>query len=768
MNSEQVLDFQHIRQKLADVCSSAIAKEYALNLQPMHNRQKIEDALDETVEAMRSLEQEVEQPISGTKDIRTTCTKSRKEIILTREELWDLHTTILAYNRMHRFFKEKYLLYPLLSLWVQDLPSHDKLTKRFERTFDAYGVLLDGATPKLQQLRMTMSRTKNAIKNDLQRILQDKDNQKYFQEAIVTMRNNRYVIPVKQEYRGAFPGLIHDRSATGATLYIEPMRLVDLNNELQEAILAEEQEVLRIYKELTELVRTHADTLLDACKRVSHVEFVYGKAELAIRMKAVRAIISQGREVNLLQARHPMLAPNVVVPTTITLGTKYRILLITGSNTGGKTVSLKTLGLLALMNQSGLCIPADSGSALPIFHHIYADIGDEQSIEASLSTFSAHMSQVIRIGSALGIAIIEYFRKKGALMMVSTHYNELKTYAYQTEGVENGHVEFDERTLRPTYRLHIGVAGSSHALSIAARLGLPQDVVDLARKQWELNGRSAMEDMLRDLNQELRKTQERERALKKEQEEVRRMRTQVMRDKKALQDKKKVILEKAREEAQNMKRSVRIESEQIIKELKGSFNETDKQKRQDAISKARKGVSNVAVPTGTIEKRDPLDVTKVKVGDVVFLDNLQSLGTILAIQGKRIQVDMNGLTVTVKEKDLLAATREEASALLRKENPVPMSNRQRKRSGMAVIRQQQASTELNIIGRTVDEAIVEVGRFIDQAILAGLNSVRIVHGKGTGALRSGVHDYLRTLPGIKSYDLASLDEGGAGATTVIL
>lgn len=791
MNSEQVLDFQHIRQKLADVCSSAIAKEYALNLQPMHNRQKIEDALDETVEAMRSLEQEVEQPISGTKDIRTTCSKSRKEIILTREELWDLHTTILAYNRMYRFFKEKYLLYPLLSLWVQDLPSHDKLTKRFERTFDAYGVLFDSATPKLQQLRMTMSRTKNAIKNDLQRILQDKDNQKYFQEAIVTMRNNRYVIPVKQEYRGAFPGLIHDRSATGATLYIEPMRLVDLNNELQEATLAEEQEVLRIYKELTELVRAHADTLLDACKRVSHVEFVYGKAELAIQMKAVRATISQGREVSLLQARHPMLAPNVVVPTTITLGTKYRILLITGSNTGGKTVSLKTLGLLALMNQSGLCIPADSGSTLPIFHHIYADIGDEQSIEASLSTFSAHMTQVIRIlkkvgpndlvlldelgsgtdpeeGSALGIAIIEYFRKKGALMMVSTHYNELKTYAYQTEGVENGHVEFDERTLRPTYRLHIGVAGSSHALSIAARLGLPQEVVDLARKQWELNGRSAMEDMLRELNQELRKTQERERALKKEQEEVRRMRTQVMRDKKALQDKKKVILEKAREEAQNMKRSVRIESEQIIKELKGSFNETDKQKRQDAISKARKGVSNVSVPTGVIEKRERLDVTKIKAGDVVFLDNLQSLGTILAIQGKRIQVDMNGLTVTVKEKDLLAATREEASALLRKENPVPMSNRQRKRSGMAVIRQQQASTELNIIGRTVDEAVVEVGRFIDQAILAGLNSVRIVHGKGTGALRAGVHDYLRTLPGIKSYDLASLDEGGAGATTVIL
>ena len=733
--------------------SSAIAKEYALNLQPMHNRQKIEDALDETVEAMRSLEQEVEQPISGTKDIRTTCSKSRKEIILTREELWDLHTTILAYHRMYRFFKEKYLLYPLLSLWVQDLPSHEKLTKRFERTFDAYGVLLDSATPKLQQLRMTMSRTKNAIKNDLQRILQDKDNQKYFQEAIVTMRNNRYVIPVKQEYRGAFPGLIHDRSATGATLYIEPMRLVDLNNELQEATLAEEQEVLRIYKELTELVRAHADTLLDACKRVSHVEFVYGKAELAIQMKAVRATISQGREVHLLQARHPMLAPNVVVPTTITLGTKYRILLITGSNTGGKTVSLKTLGLLALMNQSGLCIPADSGSTLPIFHHIYADIGDEQSIEASLSTFSAHMTQVIRIlkkvgpndlvlldelgsgtdpeeGSALGIAIIEYFRKKGALMMVSTHY--------------------------------------SHALSIAARLGLPQEVVELARKQWELNGRSAMEDMLRELNVELRKTQERERALKKEQEEVRRMRTQVMRDKKALQDKKKVILEKAREEAQNMKRSVRIESEQIIKELKGSFTETDKQKRQDAISKARKGVSNVAVPTGVLEKRERLDVTKVKAGDVVFLDNLQSLGTILVIQGKRIQVDMNGLTVTVKEKDLLAATREEASALLRKENPTPMSNRQRKRSGMAVIRQQQASTELNIIGRTVDEAVIEVGRFIDQAILAGLNSVRIVHGKGTGALRAGVHDYLRTLPNIKSYDLASLDEGGAGATTVIL
>ena len=789
MHSEALLDFGSIRERLAEHCSSVIAKELAMQLEPMRDAVKIKEALDETVEAMQSLQTEIEQPLGGTRDIRSACAKSRKEIVLSREELWDIYTTLGAYRRMYTFFREKYAQYPLLTLWAQDIPSHEKLERRFERIFDKKGELMDSASPKLQHLRSTIVKTKERIKNDLQAILHDKDNQKYFQEAIVTQRNNRYVIPVKQEYRYAFEVLIHDRSATGATLYIEPMRLVNLNNDLQEAVMEEEQEVLRIYRELSGLVRQNSNTLMDACERVSHIEFVYGKANLALAMKAVPAVLSGAREVNLIHARHPLIPANVVVPTTITLGTSYRILLITGSNTGGKTVALKTLGLLSLMNQAGLCIPAEAGSVLPIFNTIYADIGDEQSIEASLSTFSAHMTQVVSIlkavgskdlvlldelgsgtdpeeGSALAMAILEYFRKSGALLMVSTHYNELKRYAYDTDDIENGHVEFDERTLRPTYRLHIGVAGSSHALSIAARLGLPREVIDMAKANKDGSANRDMEAVLSDLNEQLRRTRERERALKKELEDTRRIKASVEREKKQMNERRKAILTKAQEEAQNLKRSIRIEGEQIIKELKSQFSEGDKQKRQDAITQARKSIAGVQIPEAPTDERRRIEAKEVVEGMPVFVDSLGQLGTVLAVQGKRVQVDVNGLTATVKLADLREASRQEAGNLRRKnEAPQPKA---RKRSGTAVLRQQQATTELNVIGQTVDEATVTVGRFIDQAILAGISPVRIVHGKGTGALRAGIQQYLKHLPQVKHYEIAGLDEGGAGATIVYL
>lgn len=789
MKSEEILDFHIIKERLANMCPSVISKELAMEITILRDGQKIQEALQETGEAKLSLEREIEQPIGGTRDIRQACSKSRKDIVLLREELWDIYMTIQAYRRMYRFFRDKYLEYPLLSLWIQDMKLHDQIEKKFERMFDKHGVLLDSATPKLQNLRMLIGRTKDRIKSELQAILQDKENQKYFQETIVTQRNDRYVIPVKQEYRSVFEGLIHDRSATGATLYIEPMKLVNLNNDLQEAIREEEQEVQRIYKELTALIKQHANTLMDACDRVSHVEFVYGKAQLALSMKGVAAELSGGREVKILNGRHPLIAPQSVVPTTIILGTNYKILLITGSNTGGKTVSMKTLGLLSMMNQAGLYIPADQGSILPIFHNIYADIGDEQSIEMSLSTFSAHMTHVIDIikhvgpndlvlldeigsgtdpeeGSALAIAILEHFRRKGPLMMVSTHYNELKNYAYHTKGIENGHVEFDERTLRPTYRLHIGVAGSSHALSIAERLGLPKEVVAEARKQRALSERSDMEELLGELNEQLRRTKEKDRALKKEISEVRRLKAQVDKEKQQIQEKKQKILSRAQEEAQALKTSLRVEGEQIIKELKNQFSEGNKGKRQEAIIKARKGISNVYIPTSDKEVRPAVDVSSLKVGDKVFVNTIGSNGTVLSIQGKKVQVDVNGLTANVKGSDLSILSREELNAMIRKEKPPTI--KERKRSGMAILRKQQASTELNIIGKMVDEATILVGQFIDQAILAGLTSVRIIHGKGTGALRAGVHEYLRHLPQVKHFETAGYDEGGAGATTVVL
>ena len=791
MFNEDVLDFIKIKEELASHCSSIIAKEMALALEPMTNREKIQEALDETAEALRSWQTEIEQPLGGTRDIRESCKKSRKDFVLSREAIWDVYITIGAYKRMAKFFRAKYMEYPLLSLWMQDMPNMDRVEQRLKRVFDEKGELLDTASPKLASLRNTISKTRDRIKHDIQAILHDKDNQKYFQEAIITQRNNRYVIPVKQEYRQYFDGLIHDQSATGQTLYIEPMRLVELNNDLQEALIGEEQEVLRIYKELSALIKQHSNDLMDACEKVSHIEFVYGKAKLAIAQKAVQATLSEGRDVNLMRARHPLIPANTVVPTDIRLGTDYRILLITGSNTGGKTVSLKTLGLLSLMNQSGLFIPADHGSILPIFHNIFADIGDEQSIEASLSTFSAHMTQVISIikhcgpndlvlldelgsgtdpeeGSALAVSILEFFRQKGTLMMVSTHYNELKNYAYHTAGIENGHVEFDERTLKPTYRLHIGVAGSSHALSIAARLGLPKDIVNRARDYKSKFGSSEMENVLTDLNEQLRKSSERERALKKELDETRRMRGQLEREKKQFNEKRKQMLAKAQADAESMKRSLRVEGEAIIKQLKAQFSETNKDKRLSAINAARKGISNVHVPEAPVnDDRKTLSIDAVAIGQVVYVTSLRSLGTVLSIKGNRVTVDINGLSATVKVNELQSTTREESNKIQR-DNLKAQPKTRKKAGGSAVQRQKEVRTEINILGQTVDEAVVSVGRFIDQALLGGVNQVRIIHGKGTGALREGVHQYLRTLPHVAHFETAGYDEGGAGATNVVL
>ena len=791
MFNEDVLDFIKIKEELAHHCGSTIAKEMALALAPMTDRKQIQEALDETSEALRSWQTEIEQPLGGTRDIRESCKKSRKDFVLTREAIWDVYITIGAYKRMTKFFRTKYMEYPLLSLWMQDMPNMDRVEQRLKRVFDDKGELLDTASPKLASLRNTISKTRDRIKHDIQSILHDKDNHKYFQEAIITQRNNRYVIPVKQEYRQYFNGLIHDRSATGQTLYIEPMRLVELNNDLQEALIGEEQEVLRIYKELSALIKQHSNDLMDACEKVSHIEFVYGKAKLAIAQKAVQATLSEGRDVLLMRARHPLIPANTVVPTDIRLGTDYRILLITGSNTGGKTVSLKTLGLLSIMNQSGLFIPADHGSILPIFHNIFADIGDEQSIEASLSTFSAHMTQVISIikhcgpndlvlldelgsgtdpeeGSALAVSILEFFRQKGTLMMVSTHYNELKNYAYHTASIENGHVEFDERTLKPTYRLYIGVAGSSHALSIAARLGLPKDIVNRARDYKSKFGSSEMETVLSDLNEQLRKSSERERALKKELDETRRMRGQLEKEKKHFNEKRKQILAKAQADAEAMKRSLRVEGESIIKQLKSQFSETNKDKRQSAINEARKGISNVHVPDAPVDdERNTLTIDAVATGQVVYVTSLRSLGTVLSIKGNRVTVDINGLSATVKVSELQSTTREESNKIQR-DNLKPQPKTRKRAGGSAVQRQKEVRTEINILGQTVDEAVVSVGRFIDQAILGGINQVRIIHGKGTGALREGVHQYLRTLPQVAHFETAGYDEGGAGATNVVL
>ncbi len=789
MNSETVLSFESIKSALESFCPSHISKEMARELEPSTDREQVIENLTEVGEALLSLQTEREQPLGGTRDIRLALSKSKKEIVLAHEELWDIFITLGAYRRMHAFFMEKYAYYPLLSLWIQDMPIADALEQKLKRIFDDKGQLRDDASPRLRMLRQKVQQLKDRAKRELQAILSDKENQKYFQDTIVTQRNDRYVIPVKQEYRYAFDGLIHDKSATGATLYIEPMAMVRINNDLHEVVIEEEKEVQRIYKELSLLVKKDADKILDACERVSHVEFVYGKAEYALSYKGIVADTSMDQSVVLLKGRHPLIDPKKVVPSTIHLGKDYQILLITGSNTGGKTVTLKTLGLLALMHQAGLCVPAEQGTSFPIFDGIYADIGDDQSISENLSTFSAHMTQIKRIieqvtpnslvlldelgsgtdpeeGSALAVAILDHFRKLGPLMMVTTHYNELKNYAYETAGLENGHVEFDEKTLRPTYRLHIGVAGSSHAFSIADRLGLPKAVIEAAKEARKSSKNSDMEQILSELNEQLRQSQLKEERLQVALAEARELKKQAEREKKRVEEKKREILEKAKADAMNIKRTVKVESAQIIKELKAQFSEQNVEKRQEAIQEARKAVEAIPVPQGYVQKRKKLKEEDIKVGASVFVNSLETVATVLSVDRKRIQVDVNGLSMAVKIGDLSQPTREEGQSAKQKEKEKSKALEPRKRAvrATAVARQQEATTEINILGQTVDEGIMSVERFIDQAMLAGISSVRIIHGKGTGALRSGILDYLKRSPVVSYYEV----QADAGSTIAML
>lgn len=469
------------------------------------------------------------------------------------------------------------------------------------------------------RLRSRIVELERQTKRYVNNVLQNKEYQKYFQDALVTVRNNRYVIPIKQEYRHAFPGIVHDTSASGSTLYVEPLAIVNANNDLQAARIGETKEIERIFRRLTAKVQQQYNDLYDSTKCVGQLEFAFAKAQLALKMKACRPAISKTREIRLIQARHPLIDAKHVVPNTIVIGGDYRILLITGSNTGGKTVSMKTLGLLVLMHQAGLFIPVGESSELPVFRDVFSDIGDEQDISQNLSTFSSHMKQLIYIlkhcgpedliladelgsgtdpaeGSAIAIAILDAFYQKGSYVMVTTHYNDLKNYAYNTPGIENGHVEFDMETLKPTYKLRIGSAGSSHAFSISERLGMPKDILekakDLRSKAQDMN----MEKVLTQLNAQAKKMDEEQAELEYRLREARKLEDDLRKEKDKVTSKRQDIIDASRRDAVDLKRNLRVEAEKIIRELKAQSKEGTDREKAKAIDKARRAIQQISLP----------------------------------------------------------------------------------------------------------------------------------------------------------------------------
>ncbi len=784
----QTLEYDKILTLLAAEAGSFLGKERAAALLPSSDFGEVEDWLGETAEA-RDVLSVSSPPLGAIRDVRAALKQAAMGATLEIEQFSEIVSVLYATREVKRFFKELSPdLAPMLKERARGLEILGQLENRLENAVDEHGMLRDDASLTLAKLRRGIRVAQQKIKDTLSSMIHSTAQQKFLQDAIVTIREDRYVIPVKQEYRQAVPGIVHDQSTTGATLFIEPMEVVTLNNDIKELTLSERQEVARILRGLSADVGRNAEVLQDNLSILAGLDFAFAKARLARKVRAVRPEMNPEGRVRLEKARHPLIADENVVPIDLTLGGDFRMLLVTGPNTGGKTVSMKTLGLLSLMAQSGLFVPAAVGAEMTVYREIYADIGDEQSIEQSLSTFSSHMSHIVKIlgeaerddlllldeigagtdpeeGAALAMAILERLLEIDASVVATTHYSELKTFAYARDGVENACVEFDAETLRPTYRLLLGIPGASNAFAIGARLGLAKSILLRAEAliradhaQFEkVVGALEREKIL--YEQKNAEIAERGARAKELEEKWRKLKDEVTR-------KKTEILKNAKNESAALVRRTRREAEEIIKSLKEQAKEQDEKSRSAVMQDARGRLRDMAdeVRPGFSSNpayREKVDAAKLQAGDEVYIVPLDQKGTVLETKGKEIFVQIGGMTTTVKADACRFVGR------AKKEKPEKKSGAS-VASGALLTKAASVHRELDIRGCMVDEGEQLVAKFIDDAQLAGLKEVLVIHGKGTGALRKGIHEYLKSHRAVRSFAFADMDEGGLGATVVKL
>ena len=781
--SYKVLDYEKIREMIAARAGSSLGKERARSLQPSTDYAEVEEQLEQTAEAVR-IHAVTSPPFGGIRDLRPLLKKIHMGAVLTLEELVDIRSTLYAMRSVKEFFKGLEIEAPTLKEWAHGIEILGQLERRLENTLDEHGSLRDDASVELRRLRTEIQTTQNRIKERVGAALRAPENQKYFQEAIVTLRDERYVIPVKAEYRRFFPGIVHDQSATGATLFVEPMAIVELNNDVKQLVLSEQHEVERILRDLSQQIGGQQDILQENLSVLADFDFTFAKAKLAEDMDAQQPVMNREGRAHLRQARHPLIPRDRVVPIDIELGDAYTMLLITGPNTGGKTVSMKTFGLLVLMAQSGCFLPTAPDSTLPVYQNIYADIGDEQSIEQSLSTFSAHMTHIVDIlskveaddlvlvdelgagtdpeeGAALAMAILERLLAVKAATVATTHYSELKTFAYTREGIENACVEFDVKSLRPTYRLLIGIPGASNAFAISRRLGLSEAII-LRAQQLVKEDHAQFEHVVNELEREKLVYEQHNAELAERQQRVTRLEQKVEAAKEDLSKRKGELIRKAREQSAALVRRTRREAEDIIDSLKKQYDDQGIHARQQAIQEARKRLeeaSSAARPgiMGQKHLGQRVDAKKLMVGDVVYLPKLDQKGTVVEISGREVTVQLGSLRTTQKAAScrFLSHAEKEKSA---KSNA----------TGGFLRKTAHVSREIDIRGLMVNEAEVVVGKFIDDAQMAGLTQILVIHGKGTGALRKGIHEYLKRHRSVDHFAFADLDEGGSGATVVFL
>jgi DNA mismatch repair protein MutS2 len=775
------LEFDKIITMLLECCACSLGKEYAEGLEPSLDMEVVILGQRETTEGREMLRFHPDLPFGGITDVRQPLKRVGVGGILEPEDLLALAETFYGGRRLKQFILEAKETFPILQELAQTLGNFRPIEEQINRSILPGGEIADNASEDLLKVRRQIRSYHNRVKEKIDHILRGTEWQKMLQEAIVTVRGDRYVVPVKQEYRGQFPGIIHDQSASGATLFIEPMEVVEINNEVRRLTVAEKQEIAKILAGITGQIHGRLEEIQTTIEVLGRLDFIFAKARLSQKMDAWEPKLNDWGYLNIIKGRHPLLRGNVV-PVSIQLGGEFSILVITGPNTGGKTVSLKTVGLFILMTQAGLHIPAEHGSEIGFYTKIFSDIGDEQSIEQSLSTFSSHMTNIVDIlkqadaqtlvlmdelgagtdpaeGAALAMAILDELYNRGSKTIATTHYSELKDFAYSREGIENASVEFDVATLRPTYRLLIGQPGSSNAFEIAYRLGLSKQVVERARSFQTKEERD-----IATLIKNLEETQKAAEAERLAAEAVHREANRIREEYRALQDKlegkREAILAKAKEQAQSIVKLTRQETEQVLTELKEELAKETGQAKLNITHKARGKLRNMQneqttdfLEAGAAPGQVP---NNIKPGQSVFLPKLNQKGIALgrASGSGEVQVQVGIMKLNVPLKDLRTVT----------EEPTPTTNSGSGR--LMSTKAQGVSRELDLRGCRVDEALALVDKYLDDAILAGLPTVQLIHGKGTGALRAAIKEELTSHPLVKSYRLGESGEGGDGVTVV--
>ena len=777
------LEYDKILNELEKYCHTYIGKQKVQNLLPSSNKDFVKKSLLETEQAVSLIERNSTPPISEIADIRVYIKMLESSSTLTAKALLDICNILNMADELKTYFSDfiNDESYENLFIYFDSLYTNLSIVNKIKSSIIDAETIADNASSNLSTIRRHIRQAEQEIKNKLNSLLHSSYS-KYMQENVVTMRNDRYVIPVKQEYRNFVKGFVHDISSTGSTVFIEPLAVFEANNIINNLRVEESAEIERILQNLSNLLIPYTNELFTDIESIGNLDFIFAKAKYSNSIKGITPIINDEKFVSLINARHPLIDPTKVVPTSISIGKDYSLLIITGPNTGGKTVTLKTVGLLSLMACSGLNIPADEKSSIYVFDEIYADIGDDQSIADSLSTFSSHMKNISNIvneatskslilvdelgsgtdpleGANLAISILEFFKNSDILTLATTHYQELKQYALVTEGVQNASVEFDIENLKPTYKLLIGVPGKSNAFAISEKLGLKKEIIANASNRLKKQDID-FETLLKSIYDDKIKIEKEKEEIQKNLHQVELLKNNLQRDDSKIREQEKEIINKAKLEARQILLDAKDDATSLINQMKEiSESSSDLKKLNNLRNSLNNSIKNISISGNEELDVIPIDESKVVPGVTVFVSTLGQNGTVLSkiSKSKEVQVQIGSIKTNVNIKYL-----EEPKKLKNDINKIPSSSA----NYSSISKTRTINSEINVIGLTVDQALPLIDKFIDDCFLAKLKTARIVHGKGTGKLREGIHSYLKKNKRVKSFRIGTYGEGEMGVTII--